>query len=237
MLKVFCAIDIKDGNCVRLTQGDYGRESIYYSDPVKVAKKFTQCGVSNIHIVDLNGALHGKRVNEEVIRSITSETDAFFELGGGIRTIEDVEAALDSGVDRVILGTGAVNDIGFAKRSIDLFGERIAVSLDARNGFLTSDGWTKTLETKAFSYAKELQELGLKTIIYTDVSKDGMLSGPNFEALLELYNNVGINIIASGGISSIDDIKRLNDMGFYGAIVGKALYENKLSMEELREFL
>ncbi|MCT4621267.1 MAG: 1-(5-phosphoribosyl)-5-[(5-phosphoribosylamino)methylideneamino]imidazole-4-carboxamide isomerase [Marinisporobacter sp.] len=230
---IFPAIDLRGGNCVRLKQGRFEDENIYSNHPVEIAKKWESQGAKYIHVVDLDGALEGVSKNSEVIKEIIKETNIPVQLGGGIRKIEDIEKVLSYGVSRVILGTSAVKIDGFVEQALKIFGEKIAVSIDAKDGYVAVDGWTKTSNIKAIDFAKKLEGLGLKTLIYTDIAKDGMLEGPNFKELKELKENIKIDLIASGGISKKEDVEKLKDSQVYGAIIGKALYTGDITLEEL----
>ncbi|QZY57235.1 1-(5-phosphoribosyl)-5-[(5-phosphoribosylamino)methylideneamino]imidazole-4-carboxamide isomerase [Crassaminicella profunda] len=230
---IFPAIDLRGGNCVRLKQGKFQDENIYSKNPVEIAKKWEEQGAKYIHVVDLDGALEGVSKNSHVIKEIIKATNIPVQLGGGIRKIKDIENVLSYGVSRVILGTSAVKIDGFVEEALKTFGEKIAVSIDAKKGYVAVDGWTKTSDIKAIDFAKKLEGLGLKTLIYTDIAKDGMLLGPNFKELKELKENINIDLIASGGISKKEDVEKLSTLGLYGAIIGKALYTGDIALEEL----
>lgn len=230
---IFPAIDIRGGKCVRLEQGIADKSTVYGEDPVDVAELWESQGALFLHIVDLDGAFQGVRLNRNVIRSIVDSVDIPVQLGGGIRSIEDIEDVLELGISRIILGTSVVEKDGFLEEGLDKYGDKIAVSIDAKNGFVAINGWTKISDLKANYYAKALENVGLRTLIYTDISKDGMLSGPNFEELKALKESVDMNIIASGGISSISDINSLKALKIYGAIIGKALYTGNIKLEEI----
>ncbi|MFZ7134655.1 MAG: 1-(5-phosphoribosyl)-5-[(5-phosphoribosylamino)methylideneamino]imidazole-4-carboxamide isomerase [Eubacteriales bacterium] len=230
---VIPAIDIKGGKCVRLTQGKYNKETIYYDDPLAVAKMWQEKGAQYLHIVDLDGALTGKDINYQKISMISKELSIPIEVGGGIRDQLKIEKYLNAGVSRVILGTSAVNNIGFVRDMCRLYPQQVAVSIDAKDNYVAIKGWVETSTVHAFEFAKELQSVGVNTIIYTDIAKDGMLSGPNLQALTDLQKEVDMNIIASGGISNKQDIKALAELHLYGAITGKALYEGTLTLEQL----
>lgn len=225
------AIDIKGGKCVRLTQGDYDKESIYFDNPVNVAREWKDKGVEYLHLVDLDGALEGKRINGELIKEISKVLDV--ELGGGIRTIDDVEEAFGYGVKRAIIGTAAVTHPEVVEEACKRYGDRIIVSIDAKDGYVATNGWTKVLDIKATDFGLKMKELGVKTLVYTDIATDGMLSGPNMKELLEMKNTTGLNITASGGISSMADVEALRREDFYGVIIGKAIYEGKITVEEI----
>ncbi|MBB6454146.1 phosphoribosylformimino-5-aminoimidazole carboxamide ribotide isomerase [Salirhabdus euzebyi] len=229
---LYPAIDIRDGKCVRLIQGDYDKESVY-GDPVEMAEKWISQGARALHLVDLDGALEGSSKNLDAIQAIAKSTNVPIQVGGGIRTIEKIELLLEIGVSRTILGTAALQDKQFLKEAIDKFGAAIAVSIDAKNGYVATDGWTKTSEKKAIDFAKELEDLGVRTIIYTDIAKDGMLAGPNFDEIYTVNKHVGINVIASGGVSNASDVKKLAELDVYGTIIGKALYTGNIDLEAL----
>ncbi|MCP8616115.1 1-(5-phosphoribosyl)-5-[(5-phosphoribosylamino)methylideneamino]imidazole-4-carboxamide isomerase [Salirhabdus salicampi] len=229
---IFPAIDIRDGKAVRLVQGKYDQQDTY-GDPVEMARKWVEKGATFLHIVDLDGALVGESKNLTAIKEIASTVDVPVQVGGGVRSIEKIEALLESGVSRVILGTSAILDDVFLKEAVSTFGEKIVVSIDAKKGYVATDGWTKTTDRKALTFGKELEALGVKTIVYTDIAKDGMLAGPNFEELQTMNDHLNIDVIASGGISTIEDIKTLHQLHLYGAIVGKALYTGKVELEEI----
>ncbi|QEK11914.1 1-(5-phosphoribosyl)-5-[(5-phosphoribosylamino)methylideneamino]imidazole-4-carboxamide isomerase [Crassaminicella thermophila] len=230
---VFPAIDIRGGKCVRLTQGKFDQENVYSENPVEIALKWEEKGAKYIHLIDLDGALYGISMNRDIIKKIIKSVNIPVQLGGGIRTIYDIENVLKLGVSRVILGTSAVKEEGLVKEALSRFNEQIAVSIDAKNGYVAIDGWTKVSDIKAIDFAKQLEKMGLKTLIYTDIAKDGMLLGPNFEEIERLKENVGINIIASGGISSKENVMKLKKIGVYGAIIGKALYTGDIELEDL----
>ncbi len=231
---IFPAIDIRKGKCVRLQQGEFDRESIFGENPVEIAVQWFEKGAQFLHIVDLDGALEGRPIHLALIKEITTKLPIPVQVGGGIRTLEDIQTLLETGVARIILGTSAVLQKDFVKQAIRLFGERIAVSIDAKNGWIAVDGWKTVTDLKAIDYAMTLQNMGLKTIIYTDIAKDGMLSGPNYIELEEMKKNLKINLIASGGVSSSEDVSRLEKMELYGAIIGKALYTGDIQLKELQ---
>ena len=230
---IYPAIDMKDKSCVRLTQGSYDNVTVYEKDPVKVAKDWQAKGASILHLVDLDGARDGERVNEPVVREILQSIDIPVQLGGGIRDTEGVRTFLDLGVAQVIVGTAALKNKPWIREMLKVYGDRIVVSIDAIKGWIATDGWEDVSEVKALDYIKELQSYGLKRIVYTDIEKDGMLGGPNFGMYLELMEAASIEIIASGGITTMEDVKKLKEMGLYGAIIGKALYNGNLNLEEV----
>lgn len=232
---IFPAIDILDGQCVRLIQGDYNQEKVYSDAPAEMAKEWEEKGASYIHIVDLNGAKTGDSINKDVINHIAQSTTIPVQVGGGIRSLETIQGYLENGVSRVIIGTAAITDRKFLKEAIQQYGERIVVSLDARDGFIATDGWTDTSDTKALDLVQELESLGLQTIVYTDIAKDGMLEGPNIIEQREIHQATTMQVIASGGITTTADIQALAEEKLYGAIIGKALYDGKLSLESVLE--
>ncbi len=230
-MKLFPAIDIRNGQCVRLRQGQFHDAEVYSHTPVNVAKSFEAAGAAHIHIVDLDGALAGRSVNEEVIRNIVQAVSIPVEVGGGIRTVQDIENKLNLG--RVIIGTKAVESPQFVRESIRRFGaDKIVVGIDAKNGMVATDGWEKISSYDAVQLALEMKELGVKTIVYTDISRDGMLQGPNIELMRDMVMHTGLDIIASGGVSSMKDLDDLNSVPVYGVIIGKALYERRIHLGE-----
>ncbi|CAM3143396.1 1-(5-phosphoribosyl)-5-[(5-phosphoribosylamino)methylideneamino]imidazole-4-carboxamide isomerase [Filibacter tadaridae] len=235
---LFPAIDIRGGKCVRLIQGDYGREIIYNDSPATMALEWEKQGATYIHIVDLDAAKTGKSLNQEAIAEIIRAVSVPVQVGGGIRTMDHVDIHIENGVNRVIIGTAAIQDQQFLTKSVEKYGGKIAVSIDARNGYVATDGWTKTSKVKAIDLLRELEEIGVQTVIYTDIMKDGMLQGPNFAELKMMNEASSIAIVASGGVSTEEDIEGLKEFDLYGAIIGKALYEGNLSlgkvMEEMR---
>jgi len=233
MMILLPAIDIRNGKCVRLVQGDYNREKIYSDSPTEIAKRWINKGAKALHIVDLDGARTGNSINRPVIKLIAQQASIPIQVGGGIRTMNNIEDYIDAGVNRVIIGTAAINDLNFLKQAVTRFGETIAVSVDARNGYVATDGWTDTSTVKALDLIKKLRQIGVKTIVYTDILKDGMLKGPNFKELQTINEATSINVIASGGVSSKQDVEKLQASKLYGAIIGKALYDGRLSFESL----
>lgn len=229
---LFPAIDIKNGQCVRLRQGSFQDMLVYSEMPLKIAKQWEAAGASFIHIVDLDGALLGHSVNDEVISAIVKEVKIPVQVGGGIRTIKDIESKLSLGVERVIIGTKAVKDPAFIKEAINTFGsDKIVIGIDAKDGMVAIEGWETISSYHATALATEMKRIGVKTIVYTDISKDGMLQGPNITHTREMVDITGLNIIASGGISSLKDLEMLSEINVYGAIMGKALYENRIDLK------
>ncbi len=234
-MKLFPAIDLYDGKAVRLYKGDYSEMTIYSENPIEIARDFEDLGAKFIHIVDLEGAKDGTTPNLSIVKQIANETSLFTEIGGGIRSIDTVKKYLDNGIDRVILGTAAVNDEPFLKEAIALYGDRIAVGVDIKDGFVAIKGWTEKSEYSCFSFCEKMQKLGVKTLICTDISKDGAMQGTNRELYKELSQKFKLNITASGGVSTIDDIKALRKFNLYGAIIGKAYYIGAIDLKEALE--
>src|SRR5699024_9928544 len=232
---IFPAIDILDGQCVRLLQGDYNQEKIYSDAPAEMARQWEAKGASYVHIVDLPGAKTGESINKDVINHIAQARSIPVQDCGGIRSLAATQGYLGHAVSRVIIGTAAITDRELLKEAIRQDGDRIVVSLDARNGFIATDGWTDTSETKALDLVQELEAAGLQTIVYTDIAKDGMLEGPNVKEQREIHQATTMQVIASGGITTVSDIQALAKEDLYGAIIGKALYDGKLSFENVLE--
>lgn len=231
-MRIFPAIDIKNGQCVRLRQGNFEDPHVYSNTPLNVAKQWEDNGASYIHIVDLDGALVGYSVNDEVIKSIVAEIHLPIQVGGGIRTIKEIDNKLSLGIDRVIIGTKAVKDPGFVKEAVSIFGaDRIVIGIDAKDGMVAIEGWEKVSSYHAVTLAQEMKNYGIQTVVYTDISKDGMLQGPNIQHTREMVELTGLRIIASGGIASLKDLEMLEEAGVYGAIIGKALYENRIDLK------
>lgn len=226
------AIDLKNRKAVRLIQGDFKQETIYSDDPLSLATAFETSGAKYLHMVDLNGAEDGMMVHEDIIKSILKETNLLIEIGGGIRSLERVERLLSLGVNEVIIGSIAVLNPTLLEDIVSKFPNRIIVSIDAKDGFVLTKGWQETSSKEVLTFAKWLEKIGIKKIVYTDVSKDGMLDGPSFDDYASLLKETNLKIIASGGVSSMDDLIKLNEMGLYGAIIGKALYEKKIDLKE-----
>lgn len=229
---IFPAIDIKEGKCVRLQMGQYDKVTVYSDDPVHTALRWKNAGAEYLHIVDLDGARSGMPVNADLISSIVGSCGITVQTGGGIRTPESIRALLSTGVSRVILGTAALNDPGLIKQAVLEFGARIAVGIDARDGKAAVDGWETTSCMDALELAEKVEKLGVRTIIYTDISRDGMLKGPNIAAMEKMKKRTGMTVIASGGVSRIQDIIDLKDCGMDGVVIGKALYTGDIDLSE-----
>lgn len=234
---IFPAIDIKNNNSVRLSQGDFNKINVYSHDPFDMAIKWKEQRGTFLHLVDLDGARNEEIVNRKSIEKIAKNIGLPVQVGGGIRSEKRVEELLETGVERVIVGTIAIENKELLKRLVSKYKEKIVVSIDAKNGKVALRGWEVISEVNSLDLCIELEKIGVKTIVYTDISKDGMLQGPNFEIYEELSKKTSLNIIASGGVTSMDDIKRLNKMNLYGAIIGKALYNENLKLKDVIECL
>lgn len=231
-MMIYPAIDIIDGKCVRLQQGSYSDVTLYGDSPVEMAIKWQDQGAQYLHVVDLDAARSGKSENVEIIKQIANKLTIPVQLGGGIRNLDIIEAILSYGVSRVILGTSAVNDQEMLKTALKEYKDKIVVGIDAKDGMVAIHGWEKTSDLTAIDFARKVEGLGTKTIIYTDISRDGMLKGPNLLAMSEMAKAVGIEVIASGGVSCLKDIVDLKSTGVRGVIVGKALYTNNIDLKE-----
>lgn len=232
---LFPAIDLYEGQAVRLYQGDYRQMTVYSPDPAALAQKFAATGATHIHLVDLEGARDGTTPNLQLIRRIAAETGLFVEVGGGIRNMDIARAYLENGVSRVILGTAAVTDPDFLQNALDTWGERVAVGADLRDGQVAIRGWQQTSDEGAQSFFDRMQGLGVSTMICTDISRDGAMRGANLELYRSLAKRQGLQIVASGGVSSLDDIKALRQMDLYGAILGKAYYTGAVDLADALE--
>lgn len=230
-MKIFPAIDLIDKKVVRLSQGDYSKKTMYSDNPLSVAKSFLKDGATHLHVVDLDGAKKGSPVNFEVIKQL-KQLDMFVEVGGGIRDMQKIEAYQNIGVDRVILGTVAIKNFDFVVDAVKEFKDMIAVGVDAKDEKVATHGWQEVTDTDSFDFCKKLYDAGVTSVIYTDIATDGMLKGTNLPAFKRLSKIKGLKVTASGGISSVEEIKKLKEMGVWGAILGKALYENKLSLAD-----
>ena len=232
---IYPAIDLYGGKTVRLYKGDYAQMTVYSDDPVSVARDFAAAGASYIHLVDLEGAKIGKPANLDTIAKIVEATGLFAEVGGGIRDMETVDSYLSIGVSRVILGTAAVKDPVFLQAALDKYGEKIAVGVDLKDGFVAIKGWTETSDLKAEDFFEKMQNMGVKTIICTDISRDGAMKGANRELYRELSSKFAIDLIASGGVSSMEDVTALAEMKLHGAIIGKAYYIGAVDLKQAVE--
>ncbi|MBP3599531.1 MAG: 1-(5-phosphoribosyl)-5-[(5-phosphoribosylamino)methylideneamino]imidazole-4-carboxamide isomerase [Clostridia bacterium] len=234
-MKIFPAIDLYDGKAVRLYKGDYDNMTVYSENPIEIARDFEKKGAKFVHLVDLEGAKDGTTPNLNIVKQIANETELFTEIGGGIRSMETVDKYLQNGVDRVILGTAAVNDQAFLKEAIAKYGDRIAVGVDIKDGFVAIKGWLEKSEYNCSQFCEKMQSLGVKTLICTDISKDGAMQGTNRELYKELSQKFNLDITASGGVSTIDDIKALRTLDLYAAIIGKAYYIGAIDLKEALE--
>ena len=235
-MKIFPAIDIKDKKCVRLIKGDFDNKTEYEISPIDQAGKYKDYGFKNLHIVDLDGALTGKTANLDVIKEISNKYDLKIEIGGGIRTIDSIKKYIDAGVEKVILGSGAIKNKEFLKKACDKFKNKIALGLDTKDGNLFVSGWKESLNFKATDFLKEINDFGVSRIIFTDINRDGMKTSPNYEASIKIAEISNCPIVISGGVSSINDIqkaKELNNKRIEGIIVGKAIYDGDIKLDEL----
>ncbi|MBZ9634956.1 1-(5-phosphoribosyl)-5-[(5-phosphoribosylamino)methylideneamino]imidazole-4-carboxamide isomerase [Clostridium sp. FP1] len=231
-MKIFPAIDVKNGKCVRLYQGEFSSSEVVGEDPLQTALSFVEQGAEYIHMVDLDGALSGTIGNANSINKVIKNINIPIQLGGGIRSLDAIEILLEKGLNRVILGTAALNNPSLVKEAVKKFGDKIAIGIDARDGYVAVEGWKTGSKIEYIDFAKQMENIGVKTIIFTDISRDGTLTGPNLEAIGKLNDEVSCNIIASGGMKGIEDIKKLAKMNMYGAIIGKALYSGNISLAE-----
>lgn len=234
-MNIIPAIDLLDGKAVRLQKGDYSKVTVYSDTPEKVAEEFYKCGAKFLHVVDLDGAKSGRADNFETVKKIAEATGLSVEIGGGIRSMEVVDLYAGIGVDRIILGTAAITNPGFLTDAVEKYKERIAVGVDIKDGMVAIKGWTEISQTSCNDFCRTLQNIGVGTIICTDISKDGMMSGTNIGLYRELSKKFSVKIVASGGISTLDDIRALKDMGIYGAILGKALYTGAIDLSQAVE--
>jgi phosphoribosylformimino-5-aminoimidazole carboxamide ribotide isomerase len=229
---LYPAIDIRGGRCVRLIEGDFDRETAYDSEPASAARRWVEAGADWLHVVDLDGAVEGTPVNREAVTKIRAAVDVPIQLGGGLRQLTDLEEAFDAGIDRAILGTVALRDPELVISAVARWGDRIAVALDARDGRLASDGWLGQSDSRAVEVAHRLAERDVRHFVYTDIRRDGTLSGPNLQGLRELVEKVEADVIASGGIASLEDISAVATVGATGAIIGRALYDKRVDLAE-----
>ena len=235
-MKIFPAIDIKDKKCVRLIKGDFKNKTEYKTSPIDQAAIFKDHGFKNLHIVDLDGALTGKTVNLDIIKEIVSKYDLKIEIGGGVRKIESIKRYIDTGVEKVILGSGAIKNKEFLKEACEKFKNQIALGLDAKNGNLSVSGWKENLDIKTIDFLKDVNDFGVSRVIYTDINRDGMKTSPNYEETVKIADLSSCPVVISGGVSSINDIKKakeLNNKKIEGIIVGKAIYDGDIKLDEL----
>jgi len=237
---IFPAIDIKDGKCVRLIKGDFNKITFYKDSPTAQAIKYSQSGFNDIHIVDLDGALQGKPVNSIIVKEIIKKVKSKIQIGGGIRTINDINSWIEMGVDRVVMGTAAVENTDLLETACNKFKNKIAVALDVKDGLIALSGWKKQTNISAIDFIKKIQNFGVSRIIYTDIYKDGTKEGPNIKDAVELSSKVKIPLVISGGVSSIEDIQKiklLNNSNIEGVIVGKSIYDGDIKISDLAELI
>ena len=235
-MKIFPAIDIKEKKCVRLIKGDFENKTEYGTSPVDQAGKYKDHGFKNLHIVDLDGALTGRTVNLDIIKEIVSKYDLRIEIGGGVRSIESINQYIDSGAEKVILGSGAIKNKEFLRKACEKFKDKIALGLDAKDGHLSVSGWKENLSVKTIDYLREVNDFGVSRIIYTDINRDGMKTSPNYEETVKIAEISNCPVVISGGVASISDIKKakeLNNKKIEGIIVGKAIYDGDIKLDEL----
>jgi len=233
---LFPAIDLYDGKAVRLYKGDYNQRTVYNDDPTAVAKDFAAAGAKYIHIVDLEGAKSGTTPNLDTVIRIKQQSGLFCEIGGGVRNMAVVKAYMDAGLDRVILGTAAVENPGFVREAVSCYGDKIAVGVDLKDGYVAVKGWTEKSTLDAVTFCRQMQEIGVKTLIVTDISKDGAMQGTNHDLYRDLQTRFpALQLVASGGVSSMEDVTRLADTGLYGAIIGKAYYIGAIDLKKACE--
>ena len=234
-MRIFPAIDLYEGKAVRLLKGDYNALTVYSENPIEIAKDFESQGATELHTVDLEGARDGGTPNIDIIKSFVENTSLNVEVGGGIRSMDTVKAYLGAGVRRVILGTAAVTDEAFLKEAVETYGDKIAVGADIKDGVVAIKGWVEKSEYTTFDFFEKMQKIGVSTVICTDISKDGAMQGTNRQLYKELSEKFNVNIIASGGVSSLDDVKALNEMNLFGAIIGKAYYTGAIKISDALE--
>ena len=237
---IFPAIDIKDGVCVRLIKGDYRQITTYENTPIDQARTYFKNGFNNIHIVDIDGALHGRPVNSILIKEIIKKVKSKIQIGGGIRTIEDIGRWVEMGIDRVVMGTAAVENLELLETACNKFKNKIAVSLDAKDGLIALSGWKKQTNISAIDFIKKIQNFGVSRIIYTDINRDGTKQGPNIEDTVELSSKAKIPLVISGGVSSLEDIKKiksLSNSNIKGVIIGKAIYDGDIKINDLAKLI
>ena len=232
---LFPAIDLYEGKAVRLFKGDYGQMTVYSEHPEEIGKDFAACGATHVHLVDLEGARSGETPNLETVLKIREASGLFCEIGGGVRNMDVVDRYLDAGLDRVILGTAAVEDEAFLRRAVEKYGEKIAVGADVKDGFIAVKGWTEKSSLGLMDFCEKMERIGVRTLICTDISRDGAMRGTNREMYRELSEKLGLRITASGGVSSLADVESLRRMNLYGAIIGKAYYTGDIDLKKALE--
>jgi len=234
---IYPAIDIKDGKCVRLVQGDMDKATVYHDNPVDAALRWQSFGAGYLHIVDLNGAVNGQPENRKAIKEIAEKVKIPVQLGGGIRDMDILENLLNTGIHRAILGTAALRDREFVIQAVDKYPSRIVVGVDARDGYVAVEGWQQVSRVKALDFAREIQDIGVETIIFTDISRDGMMEGPNIDSIEKMVQGTRLEVIASGGIRNVQDLTALKEVGAEGAVIGKALYTGNIDLREALQLL
>lgn len=232
-MEIFPAIDIRGGNVVRLTNGDYDKEQVFSDNPEKIAADFRACGATNLHVVDLDGARDGALVNADIIKKLAKNSGLFIQTGGGVRTLRRIEEYVEAGAGRVILGSAAVENFTLVYDAVKFFGDKVAVGVDALGGKVAIHGWRTVTDVNAYDFCRKLKESGVRTIIFTDISRDGAMQGTNLDAFERLKGINGINVIASGGITYYEELAALKKAGVYGAIIGKALYTGALDLKKI----
>ena len=231
-MDVIPAIDIRGGQCVRLAQGDYARETVFSEDPLAMARRWASMGARRIHVVDLDGARDGQQANAVIVRGIADAVQVPVQTGGGLRTMEAIQAALDAGLDRVVIGTAAVKDPELLREAVAFADDRLIVSVDARDGRVALEGWTEATDLDAVAFIERLRDAGVRRIVYTDISRDGVTDGPNFAMYERVTRSIGIPVIAAGGVGSVEDVRRLGECGVEAAIIGRALYAGDIDLAE-----
>lgn len=232
-MQIYPAIDIIDGKAVRLSQGSFDNVTVFNDNPADAAKDWVDAGATYIHIVDLDGARYGKTFVIDIIKDIKSKYDIKIEIGGGVRTMEDIDDRIEAGASRVIIGTAAVKNPELVKKAVEKYGDKIAIGVDAKNGMVAIAGWEEVSDITAVDLCLKMKDYGVNTVIYTDISKDGMMCGPNIESTKDLIEKTGMDIIASGGVSKMEDIENVNNINAAGVIIGKALYNGALNLKEV----
>ncbi len=232
-MRIWPAIDLRGGKCVRLKQGDYNRETVFDDNPARIAKRWVDEGADCLHLVDLDGARDGKLVNGEVIEAIVTSVDVTFQLGGGIRDESAIKRLLHLGLNRLVIGTQALKNPDWFREMAGKYPDTLVLGIDARNGMVATDGWLETSETSAIAMAKQFEQEPIAGIVYTDIAKDGMMEGPNLEAMKEMQESISLPVVASGGVTTADDAKRLGKIPMAGAIIGRALYEGTINLPDI----
>ena len=234
-MQIWPAIDLRGGKCVRLQQGDYQRETVFSDDPVAMAQSFADQGAKYLHLVDLDGARDGKPTNHDVVREIVAAVDMQCELGGGVRDQETIDRLLDTGLSRLVLGTAALKNADWFRQMCQQYPEQLVLGIDARDGMVATDGWLETSTTPATELADQFRDVPLAAIVYTDIATDGMMKGPNVPEMAAMQRHVDVPVVASGGVTTLDDVRRLNEAGLAAAIIGRAIYEGTLKLGEAIE--